>query len=59
MFIKIKSWVVTFVKSNIMFFFGMVFGSVIATITTVLITMGFMGIPETLGLYQQMICGVM
>lgn len=54
---RIKQISFLIVKANFMFFLGMVFGSVIATITTILLTMGLFGIPQTLGLYHQVICG--
>lgn len=44
------------VKGNVMFFMGMVFGSVIGTVTTVMITMGYLGVNETVMIYQSNIC---
>lgn len=55
--VKVKKIIFTVIKANVMFFLGMVFGSVVATITTILVTMGLFGLPQTLSLYHQAICG--
>lgn len=46
-----------FVKGNVMFLIGMVFGSVVGTTTTIMITMGYMGAEETISIYQSNLCG--
>lgn len=45
-----------FIKGNLMFFMGMVFGSVVSTTTTIMITMGYFGISETVSIYQSSLC---
>jgi len=46
-----------FAKKNVAFFLGLVFGSTVGTITTIVLFMGYYGVSETLEVYQQVICG--
>ena len=46
----------SFIKGNLMFFMGMVFGSVIGTTTTIMITFGYLGVSETISIYQSTLC---
>lgn len=45
-----------FIKSNIAFFVGMIFGSVVATTTTIMLTMGYFGVAETISMYRSTLC---
>lgn len=46
----------SFIKHNFLFFVGLVFGSVIGTTTTIMVTMGMFGAAETIEMYQSSLC---
>jgi hypothetical protein len=56
MIFKIKDIIFIFVKANLMFSLGVIFGSIVATITTIMITMGYLGVKDTIEIYQTLVC---
>lgn len=56
---QITNGIYTFVKANFFFGLGMIIGSIIGTTTTIIVTMGYYGVSETITNYQQLVCGAL
>lgn len=54
---KVLNFLLYLLKQNIAFGLGMVLGSVIGTTTTIMFTMSYFGVEETVVEYQKVICG--
>ncbi len=54
---KVFDFLKWFFKSNVIFGLGLIFGSIIGTVTTITFTMSQNGIQHTIQDYHQVICG--